>query len=729
MRRTNPDFGYKDETRSLVNVNFEPWQLIHRDEREGIHRWLNRLVSYSLDIDTEMSYVERMFFPEQCDINEPWVVYRTDPDLPLSDISISGEPASTVITLADSMDEFLAGPFTNLQDHLYMSGETAYLSLMSENIANIHMIPVMSGIAEYTADMLESTFATKSDNDTSQYYEVEAILDTTNHAIILTDDIDKESLSVKIGGVNISYTLYQPEDFSGRFMDQFDADNNGYIGEYEHRLLTGILGMRMSDMGIDDWNEISWADVDGDGHISEQDYTVIMSSIPSVRSDVKSVVFASPMAKGIVTARYKLRSSIPSIIYSDDGVPSVLYQTDTLSELYDAIAYDSRYDIYYVISNNNTQLHAITYNKVLDTVTGTSLILCQRPSSAHLLLDMDIYDGYLFVLVSDGTTHQIVYGDIWSEYLEELKYTADIRFNRQFTPVMLSIGNDGGFIVGDGKSLIHLKSEMDRCIEVNGSAFFNQRRNDLTNLSGEVVTAVPHYVFNNLDSFAYSIGIRRPWGKDNIWMRKAIRDFYRHRQGLDAIGASYGITRELGFANKTVVPSGHVYYLDASIDTSGDIAINDTPVNVIDDTNDCVTLSGDGEYHSITSQRYLNVYHTSDYTLTLSGSFEDGDGYYVPCVYTLDILSGIRVPDIRVRSFDERDYLINHGYMDISGTPSSELISFVHKYEQSEPGIYRNAVTNITETDQVRFSPNPVIITSYDPDINELLTTEEVITL
>ena len=344
-------------------------------------------------------------------------------------------------------------------------------------------------------------------------------------------------------------------------------------------------------------------------------------------------------------------------------------------------------------------------------------------STSCRLVDLDIHNGYLFLMVTDGSEYRLIYDDIWREYVESIELSATMELQDNFNPTGISITEDGYATCYEGSRIELFSMARDRYADLNGVAYFNIRRN-YTDSEGNPYTTVPHRIFNSFDSFAYSFGIERPWGKDNLFMRQAVYDFYKHHQSNSTIGMSYGMTRELGFDNVTTVSSGEIYYLPSPLSSSGTVLVNEEEVDVIDIGNDEFTLSGSigtlkVEHGYIVTPDEKVLADTS--ILDIEGYYLDGERYPVRITQTLFIESGTVHPTVESRSLADKIYLEEQGLM-ISGEVTDEMLSKIENSEDNSPFIYKNSIPNKTNIDLWRLSYDPLVPTIMSPSVSGLVT-------
>lgn len=719
MRRRIPDFSYQERTREIIDSNYSPWELTRRDEREGFHRMVNKAVCLNDELFKEFTYVENMFFPEQMDLSEEWVIYRTEPAAIATDIYLSGEPVSEALTLANSIDELIGYYMDVLINRNTVSGVTGTIeSMVATNATQAY---VLSSGYVWSLDMVQGISTGSHIVDMVGEVEDWAEFDSKGRSYRITENFMSDSVSVTTAsGIAIPFTLINSDNLTGIWNPDFDTNKDGLIDEHEKTAISQLYGKSMQDFTPDEWTLADWADVNKDGKISEIDYRSVMSAYPSASPDTKGVIRVPASHTGRFKVRYiPDNRKIKALHTLKDGYIEIYTET----ELYDYaehITYDDNTGIYYgtIRGSDSKELRAFTYDKELDKITGDVLIHAEFWNSLCSIKDMDIAAGHLFLLVTDGSTYKVLYGDIWNEYVDSISLEASIEMPTLFKPTFLAATEDGYIILAEGVRFEVFKPIRDRYYEMDGVTYFN-RRKVLTQPGGAAYTIVPHYIFNNFDSFAYSFGIDRPWGADNLTMRKLMLDFYDHPQGHDKRGICYGIMRELGYTNETIAVSGIAYILSSELTRSGVITVNDSVMTVTDIDDDSWTLSGTiGTIEVLEGTRVIpDAYVTMAYdVLSIQGHYVDGNGDLIELTQEVSIKKGVSGFPFEISTMAEVTYLSGVGLY-VSGQPTSGFVEIVNTAEDNSPFIYKNCRPDKTLVDVCRLSELPLVPTTRNPMI------------
>ena len=716
MRKRTPDLYYREQTGALVKRIFQPWQLIVRDPREGFHRLLNRIVSLAQDLDEEARYVESMFFPDSCDLSEPYKAVTFHPPRKASEVLIDGVPLTERYPEAASIDEFLAGTPSVYRERSTVS-VPVHQSLSMTHTSSIYLLAESGAVYSYS--LIDNSLSTIREPSAATRVDREIIISSTSRTFLIYDENPTDITVEAENGTELPITILTDR---GNYNPDFDPDGDGVIGEYERQLIQQAYGMRAEATPLDVWNKIGWCDIDEDGFISEADIAHVTSYLNSFDPTATAAVTVIGAYRGLATLSYKLSAGQPLRVFADVLGDRPEYDVpDELSSCL-AVTYDRVTDLYYVV-DTETQLRAVRTHPVLKSVVSDQLIHVPLTASGSIM-DIDLCDGTLYALIKDGNDFFIASTNVRGEYVEELTDTAPVETSVSNLS-MIGAGSDGVIVASNGSTLAILLPTLQRSIEVDGRVYLNECSGSVyTDTNGASLTAIPHYIFNNFDSFAYSLGILRPPGRDNFWMRDAIYDFFRHRQGNTAIGMTYGIMRETGvipasyYSLPVVRRTPNRYNLDRMLTINGEIATVTSGETVWIITTSSIQMeTPDGQVY---------VIYSGSGSLLVSGSVYDGNGDLISDVAILTLPSGIPYTDapVRIAQFDGWPYLEEHAL--ISGNvPTDALIDAVVNYEQTEPTIWANATTSVTPVAALRVSVDPVMSTTFgDEYISRLLAAD-----
>jgi len=558
LRRENIDLSYKDRTANIISNIYNQWQLPYHNNREFTHILANRLVSITEDLYSEIEYVENMFFPDAMDINEEWLLYEALGPISASDILINGEAINIQLTSAKSIDELISGPYDHFD--VITSGD------MNFNI--IHACTSGTNIVFLADNNIHRYNNNTNVITTSQSYNIlsgETTLYVTigNVDFPFMDEI--ENIIIKDTNDNIiSYEYIDRSSCNGNYIQSYDVDNNGVINKKELILLQEHKNKTSYDYTPEEWDKLKWMDIDGDGTIGQADYTYLSSIIPSMKGDIKSCITLPVNSVGTYYVTYEIKVEKPTLVISSYGQYKIFYDTDEISKLYSKIIFDEATQILYGISKKDKLLYAIRVDSDF-SILSTSRLFVNTGLEKHTITDVAIHNGYIFVLTEYNSNYYIFYEDSRKEFLEYIDRKGKIILDSYTKITGLLIDQTGYFYLHNDRFLFKIKAHRNKFLEMNDTVYFNIDY-PITNLSGDPIILLPWTVFNSFDSFAYSFGIERPAGCNNIKMKELIYDFWKYQQSNTAIGINYGIKRELGLTNTPKSFETVQYILPAPID-------------------------------------------------------------------------------------------------------------------------------------------------------------------
>lgn len=719
MRRRTADLSYKERTRSAVEGVLEPWQLGYRDPREGFHRLTNRIVSLRDELDREASYVERMFFPDSIDLTEDWVLYTIDRELSASDLYLSGEPLAHALAEADTVDDLISGTSDYTETVWSFSGLPEADAIYVGTLDDMHVLAgnMMIEVNAETGSPVSSGEVGPDTEVTETIY-----LDRFNPIHTIRAPLIRDTVTLTWSGETVPCDVQYAEDLTGTYREEFDYDGNGVIGRPEKVLMDSMKGQGVGSMDLFEWRKYAWLDQDGDGIVGDEDYAVVSVSHPSVAQDVYAYLEIPATYAGEFELGYTADIDRPVSLIRDGDDYREIRSSSILSD-FPALAYDSLTGIYFAAEGS--RIRAFTYSAELDQRTADTMIGIAFPADGWEIVGLDMHEGMLFALCRGGGSHRIYYGDVRAEFIEFLTAYITPSFNG-FVPAAMAVSTDGYFVFEASGEVLVQRPYRDRFLEVNGRVYLN-RRHDLRNVNGEAYTVIPHRIFNSMDAFAYGIGIERPWGVTNLALRNIINDFFENEQGHDAIGMSYGISRELGFDNEAVSYSGTPYALSNDLVWSGSLDVNGYLFTRGDDTARGYIVSGEIGSMEIVYGRYLipdSTLREAYDELDIMGYFLDGNGDAVLCDEVVRIDRGTSLPEIRAFSLNDETALGDEGYI-ASGEPTDEFVALVSDIELKSPFTYRNMELNTMAPGQVRVSNDPFIPTIFGPSLSGELAAED----
>jgi len=707
VRKRVPELFYKDRTKEIIKANFLPWQLVARDPREGIHRLINRIVSFTDEVDAEAQYIESMFFPDACDLTEPYIAYRIPFGTPES-ITVSGETLTTFFEEALTIDDFLAGP-----PDIYASGGVFnaphHLSLSMSGSSELYLVGESGAI--YSYNLISGESGTIRAPSEPSIVEMEVIIDDTHRSFLVQKSGQGLPTDIEVitqSGISLPITVNTDP---GAYNPEFDRDNDGIIGEYERSLALRAYGAKQQTSTLAEWNVIGWCDIDDDGYISDRDIAQVMHSVPSFTPEAYASVTVSGAYKGSATLRYRIEQEYSTTVIADVVGSRPLYVVPESLKNFRSLSYDSKTRIYYAVESDGVTLYALKVHPTLGTVVATSIINVPLWGNATIR-DIDLCDGMLYVLISDDTETKIAIAYVRDEYTLECSEVARVACTFPNPVTMLGVGSDGAVVVSDGDHLYELIPQRWRYIVINNETYLSQYPGDTVYVGDKPYTVYPYSIFNNFDSFAYSLGLERPYGRDNHWMRNAIFDFFIHRQGNSALGATYGIIRSLGELPVTYRNSSYTF-VSPNVFASGEFFINNENAEITATESGSVITTGTCTI--VTADWHVFQVLRGNEKITISGKVYDGNGDLVSDSYTIVIPSGeaYETSPVQIYQYDDISFLESRGLI-TSGQPSHELIKLVTERVLSEPTIWKNAYTGRTPIRMLRLGVKPVLETMMD---------------
>jgi hypothetical protein len=356
-----------------------------------MHRLINRIVAFTEEVDAEAQYVESMFFPDACDLTEPFLAYRIPFGTPEA-ITSSGEPLTNRFRPALTMDNLLAGP-----PDLYALGGVfdapPHLSLSLNGSTELYLVAESGAI--YAYNLISSALTTIQEPQEQPQIEAEIIVDDTHRSFIIPTRHDGTPTAIEVytpSGTALPITVITDP---GVYNPDFDRDGDGIIGEYERSLTLRAYGARQETSTLAEWNVIGWCDIDEDGYISDRDLAHIMHSIPSFDPNAYAAVTITNTYKGSATLRYTLDQEYPTTVIADVVGSRPLYTIPDALKHFPALTYDSKTGIYYAVETDRITLYALKVHPTLGTITATSMINTPLWGDATIR-DIDLCDGILY---------------------------------------------------------------------------------------------------------------------------------------------------------------------------------------------------------------------------------------------------------------------------------------------------------------------------------------------
>ena len=723
MRRPSPDLSYKKRTGKIVSETFRPWQLISKDEREGIHRFINTSVSITEDILAEGKYIEDMFFPDTMDVNHAHVLFVIPGKSASATLRINGTlladiTETTVPKKTSLYDDMILG----MPDRLVLNKSIShtYSGVKSIGCVMNNTITVLSGNAIIEIDRTTGLKKSEAVCDNIVTESTETIFDSIHRTHVIRDIDGVRDLSVKVyseaNEIPRAKVLYR-KDFGDVWNSALDFDGNGLVWLDEENVISRAAYTDSSQYTPEEWDNVKWIDINNNNIIDETDIKSVRMMIPSAAPDVSAAVTVPDSYIGTFTITYE--KDLPrtvALVNTDRNNVTKIKEDNPITGIGSKITYDFDKSIYYLIESND--LVAVRMNDSGDNIIASDRIDIFFDGTGYNLIDVSFSCGFVFVLCHNPSSgkYRVYYGDGWSEYLDRIESYAELPAG--LTGITsFAINSDFEFVFASPTHIYVLEPERDK-VYINGSDVILTKRHTVTEGAAQVNT-IPEYVFNPFDSFAYSLGISRSWGLDNKKLRDIIYDFYRYEQSNSSIGMNYGIMREFGYTNEKIITSGKLYTVPAELVLSGNIEINDVSYPVTEATTSVITPSGEILINPEPGVTYLipsDEYCLNKESILLDGIFKDRFGNTQNLAYNILIDSGNTSPTIKVNSYADIPFLESNGYV-LSGAPTQKFIDLISKYEDLDESRYKRAKVDVNSFSSARMSTVPITDTIYSPSV------------
>lgn len=707
MRRENIDLSYKKTTADIVKKHFFPWQNTYKNI-DLSHELINLVHSICLELVNEAKYVEAMYMPDVMDVNEEWLVYELYTTESVDNLKIDGIAFTEKLQKASSIDEFIAGPYDLYKE---VSSESTTDTII--HIANYNFQKYI-----LTPSLLRIDNALKLTRTNINIYNEETITINKyidyNHRDIGLDVVpDLSTLSVTIDDIDTHYNLTVC-DSKIEFNEELDLNGDGIISNYELMILDQIRGKSKYDLELEQWKTIMWADINNNGVIDENDYRYISMHVGSTIEEYKAFITLPANSIGQCVITYKPQTPKAKFIIPTEQIQKIIQETDTVGQLVDKITLDHATNIYYGINYTNNALYAITLYDNFDVKTYSRLNI-NTELQDHRLIDCALFNGYLFVLTKYEDKYYIISGDARLEYLEYIDHKATITLNNTYDIIGFYIDDSGSFYLYTSNRVIAIKAYRNKYVSINNKIYTNIKYN-ITDGNNKAVKILPWNIFNSFDAIAYNFGLTRPYGINNISMKKLIFDIWKHRTENNAIGINYGLKRALGFENTYNSYYEVGYKLPSVIDTTSVIKINNNIAQVTDNSSykTLSTIEGDFKlYDDMTLIVPENIYDLYN-EINISGMFYNLNGYTQPLDYDIVLKDKHTYPDIEIYTINDELYKQNSIYP----YTEEDISDIISSMEEENPYILKNIIIDATPIHGARIPAKPILPIKFNPSVD-----------
>lgn len=721
MRRVTANLSYHRETNDIIQAQFKDWQLTYRDARDGVHRMTNTVVGLSQEAESEMRYVRDMFMPSTMRLSEEWVLYRTNHVATADGLYIDGVSVDTTLPLAGSIDEMIDGTFDQVILEKQMGTGNSFTALAALSSMEIYGLTETGSVYNILPDSDEVSLIESIDPiEVADTF----VADSINRVYRITEEIISGTISAQNDTGTVPITVLE-QNSNMAYNTIYDLDGDGIIWNSDIALINSYRGVSQSDVTPTEWADISVLDINGNGVFDDDDYAMAVYHFNTLADGVYAAVEVSTSITGIVTITYQPKQDRPIGIKSNNDGYAILYGDDIMTSFGSIVAYDPELDIHYVTTGSSQQIKAL---RRLSDGSIISDVMIGIPANHHSenITGLAVSNGILIAVTSGDTGSYIYFGDTLIEYVDVLDYS--IPLPSGVTPDAMTFSPDDRLIITAGENLYIYKPGRNRYIVIDEQVYLNQRHTIL-DASDESVVLIPSYVFNSFDAFAYNLGMSRPWGSDNLAMRRMIFDFFEHTHGHTKSGMEYGIARELGYVNQTIAGT-MTYMLSNPIDTEDAIYINGKYLQRTseDDAEPSVYTS---EYGTVTIFEKKGILLPASIiesenisSITVTGSFEAENGQLHSIDEEIIIETGVTDHPVVVNSLGNIEYLIEKGYLTTGDLPTDEFRQIVEAYDYAHPSTYRNIVFNENGIDTERIPYRHFCPNTFNASQDENVTSE-----
>ena len=729
MRRIRPDLTYKRETADIMSSVYEPWQRGAKDPREGVHRLVNRSVSLGDEAISELDYIRAKFMPQSADITESHTLYDIAGYTPDS-LRIGTVPLTSVYAETASIDRVLDGVYDEFVTFATYTTPAAFTDLCGHTGKTVYGL---SDGTVYAYDLSDASHVIDASRSSSMV-SFTFYADSTCRTLVIPEDADLSSLRVAdADGMTHSIEILSHSTARGVYMPVFDRDGDGVIWYDDRDVVESIRNVKQSELTPERWAQICDLDYNDNLVVDDADLVPFDAAFGSLSDSIYAAARIISPVNGALTVSYSVKgSAIVAIDDNEDGYTSRT-SLDPLNGYGKAIWYDKTLDAYLCLQDDQ-YLHIIKRGN-FDSIANDHLVHLPLWNTRAEAIDLMVWNGYVWVLASDGHTHKLFCGDILKEQL----FTTDIVFELSLpeTPQACTFVTNGRILIAAGTKLIELQPKR-YVYYYNGSHLYLSNRETVTDTDGKAVPVSTVKVFNSFDSFGYNIGLNRRWGVSNETFRDTIINAFMYPNSHSRIGMRNCMLREFGL-HARYAESLQICRLPGPIDNTRPIYINGIQA-VMSSFGDGIAITADGRvFHAmhtagagVPSLSFIECVtsHTDELTITLGASFIDGDGLS-------RVLSDVKLvfppmhddERITITPFTDPDALARAGYTDNSGMPTSTLYARMLVEDAAHPALFSNAVVNEWPLDFIRVPSCPIASTGYNPALSSIVTETDTITL
>ena len=727
MRRIRPDLTYKRETADIMSSVYEPWQRGAKDQREGVHRLVNRIVSFGDEAVSELEYVSAKFMPQSADITESHTVFDIagyEPDT----LRIGTSALTDIYAETSSIDRVLDGIYDSFTTYATYKTPAVFTDLCGHDGETVY------GLADSTvyAYTLADGRYRIDDTDTASLVSFTFYADSSFRTVVIPEDADLSTLRIyDADRRTLNIELLSHESARGTYMPLFDRDRDGVIWYDDRDALEAIRNIKQSAMTPEQWAQICDLDYNDNRCVDDADLIPFDVAFASLSDSIYAAARVISPVNGAVTVSYSVKgSTIVAIDDADDGYTPRI-SLDPINGYGHAVWYDADIDAYLCLQNDQF-LHIVKRGN-FDSVANDHLVYLPLWNTNTRAIDLMVWNGYVWILATDGTTHKLFCGDILREQIFTTEYVYDLTLPE--TPQACTFVSNGRILIAAGMNLVELQPKR-YVYYYNGSHLYLSNRETITDASGAAVPVSAVKVFNSFDSFGYNLGLSRRWESSNETFRDIILNAFAYPNSHSRIGMRNCMLREFGL-DAHYREALQLCRLPGPIDASHHVYINGSQALVTSEGSTVTITAGGMTYiathtsgTAVSPLSYIECIspHPDTASIVLDASFFDGDGISRS-------LTGIKLVfppfhddhRVTVTSFTDQAELRNAGYVDSVGVPTAALYTRMLEEDIAHPALFANAIVNEWPLDFIRVPSCPIVPTGYNPLLTSfMLETEQL---
>ena len=709
MRRIRPNLTYKADTAILVKDTYEPWQRTYRDAREGMHRILNRLVSMGDEVLSERDYIRGKFMPQTIDITETDTVWFIPSGETPDDVYLNGIALSAQYTVTDTVDALLDGIYDDFTIHSLHPTPVTFTDMTG------HISPYIYGLSKgsvYKYDLTDNTVTTCEETST-EYASFVIYVDTASTIFAIPEHADLATVTVVDSANNrVVFDLLTHATATGAYMPIFDRDHDGIIWDDDRQIIEAIRGKAQSDMTPQEWADVEDLDYTGDLRIGNDDLMPFDNAYHSLSDAIPGALRIRGNRVGIMTVRYAVER--PGIVAIDDSETyAARYAADPISQFGTSVWHDPVLDVYFAIASDGF-LHVIKRG-IFDSIANDHRIHVPLWNSAAHLLDVLVWNGYLWILATDGNIHKLFMADVYVEQI--FTTTHEYVLPLPWVPTSFTVLQSGRMVIAGSSQLAQLQPKR-RVVYRSNNLTYLTNHELLTNKAGQVVPVISQSVFNSFDAFAFNLGLTRSYGKNNTDVYNLIMNAGAFPNGHTSAAMKNVILRELGdlAIQNEVFP---YQVLPNRLDTTHRLYIDGLPATVTTVSTSIrtiVTTAGSWQLHF---DRILErLAPTAHATYQIDGYWIDGDGVSRNLdAVAVTFASQYDDTRVRVQAFTDAAFLRDNAYVTDAGV-TEKLRTYMLAMDTTHPALISNVTVNMWPFDFVRTPIAPLVATGYNPVID-----------